>query len=89
MTFIDGLRLRLCLRRLNLRGRYEGGGMIVTARRWWSPWDRKSAKLAARVLEYERSKSGRYAYASARALSHWPDPLYYGSDHPSRWTASS
>jgi hypothetical protein len=41
---------------MNLRGRYEGGGMICTARRWWSPQDRKSARLAALVLENEMRK---------------------------------
>lgn len=42
---------------MNLRGRYEGGGAIVTAERWWSPRARKSARLAARVLEHHMRRA--------------------------------
>jgi len=38
---------------MNLRGRYEGGGYIVTAKHWWSPRARKSARLAALLMEHE------------------------------------
>jgi hypothetical protein len=41
---------------MNLHGRYEGGGMIVTAKRWWSPKDRRAARLAAAVLAHEAPK---------------------------------
>jgi hypothetical protein len=41
------------MRKLNLRARYEGGGYTVTAKHWWSPKERKSARLAARLMEHQ------------------------------------
>jgi hypothetical protein len=41
---------------MNLRGRYGAGDYVVTAKHWWSPRERRSARLAAKVLAYESSK---------------------------------
>jgi hypothetical protein len=57
---------------MNWRGRYEGGGMVVTAKHWWSPKERKAARLAARVLEY---KSEHIRKATSGALA---NALLYG-----------
>lgn len=81
---------------MNFRGEYEGGGMVVTARRWWSPYDRRAARLAAKVLEYETQQAKRLGLLmtpqrrlhfadTMRDLSHWPDPFYYGPQYQ-RWT---
>jgi hypothetical protein len=43
--------------KLNLRGRYEGGGYVVTAKHWWSPKERKAAQHAARVLAYKAKRA--------------------------------
>jgi len=42
--------------KLNLWGRYEGGGYVVTAKHWWSPKERKAAQRAARVLAYQEKR---------------------------------
>lgn len=38
------------------RGIYEAGGYEVTARHWWSLNERRSARLAAKVLAHEAPK---------------------------------
>jgi hypothetical protein len=48
---------------MNLRGRYEGGGMVVTAKHWWSPKERKAARLAAKVIAYQVAKTQREVIA--------------------------
>lgn len=37
---------------MNLRGTYEGGGMLVTAKHWWHPRDRRDAKKAAKIIAH-------------------------------------
>lgn len=41
--------------------------MAVTAKHWWSPKERKAARLAAKVLEYERDNIRK---ASVDAMLH-------------------
>lgn len=57
---------------MNLRGRYEGGGMVVTAKHWWSPKERKAARLAAQVLAY---KAVEIRKATSTAIS---NAMIYG-----------
>lgn len=38
---------------MNWRGRYEGGGHVFTAKHWWSPTERKAARLAALIAAAE------------------------------------
>jgi hypothetical protein len=60
--------------RINLRGRYEGGGMVVTAKHWWHPRERKSARLGAMLLEHHR------ADVSDRIRRRTVNALVYGVD---------
>jgi hypothetical protein len=41
-----------------LRGQYrtEHGHYVVTAKRWWSPKERKSARIAARLISLQEEK---------------------------------
>jgi hypothetical protein len=39
-----------------VRGIYSAGGYEVTTKHWWSPRDRKAARLAAKIVEYEAPK---------------------------------
>jgi hypothetical protein len=59
---------------MNLRGRYEGGGMVVTVKHWWSPRERRSARLAAKVLAHEEP---RIRAEVQRRITHL---MLYGSD---------
>lgn len=39
-----------------IRGRYYGGGMVVTSKHWWSPKARKSARLAAKLCVHMKPR---------------------------------
>jgi hypothetical protein len=54
---------------MNLRGRYEGGGCVVTSKHWWSPRDRKDAQTAAKILEYQWGERKRAARLMAAMLA--------------------
>lgn len=44
-----------------------GRAVKVTPRRWWSPRDRKLARLAARLLDYEWERELESIMAAMRA----------------------
>ncbi len=60
---------------MNWRGEYEGGGMVVTAKHWWSPKERKSARLAAKVLE---DKAPEF---QAKMQERWRRAVLYGESY--------